>query len=122
MSRYVKKTYFMVEIIMALALLALLAACFAASLRVVDKMDRLFSAETRALMVVDNTVERLSHLSGYDAERIRTIFLDECRAGDITGRNGRLRPLFTAEPGTACMVLLQANDKPMIEVKIKCRP
>jgi len=119
-----KKTkihYFVVtEIVMALGLLMLLFACYFASMKTIDKMDRAFTNDTRALQTVANTVERLDDKKDYRGNDVKRIFMDEFKKSGFSENSG-IAPHVKIDADFTELSLLKANGKPVIEVKIKCQ-
>lgn len=122
MSRKAGEIHFFIlmETVMALGLLMVLAAAFFVSLRTLDRMDRAFTAETRALQTVGNTVERLGQLKHYDAAGIKRVFLDEFGKSGFPGTS-RTGPRFVAGAEYCTLAIIKADGKTVIEVRIKCR-
>ena len=117
----IKIHYFVVtEIVMALGLLMLLSACYFASMKTIDKMDRTFTNDTRALQTVANTVERLDNKKDYRSGDVKRIFMDEFGKSGFAENSGIVPRVSVGDEYTE-LTLLKANGKPVIEVKIKCQ-
>ncbi len=112
--------YLMPEMIFALGLLLILTACFLATTRTIQQMDKSFTSESCGLMVVDNTIERLGHKKQYNIDDVKRIFLDEYDKGGIKDRT-RMIAGFTPVMDGAMLAIIQNNGKPLIEVHIKCQ-
>ena len=110
----------MVEIVVALGLVALLGVCYSASVKTIDRMDRAFTNDARALQTISNTVERLAQKKRYGNDDIRKIFLDEFSKSGFTA-DPKITPLVKTETDGSKLALLRANGKAVIEVKILCR-
>ena len=121
MKKTLKKNYFVcIEAVMALGLLVLLFACYFQSVRSLEAMDRSFSKESRAILVVDNTVERLGARKYYGSREIKKIFLEEFRKGGF-GDNSLIAPKVVVKNDMVKLSVLKANGKAIIEVEVKCR-
>lgn len=113
--------YFVVtEIVMALGLLMLLSVCYFFSMRTIDKMDRAFTDDTRALQTVSNTVERLDNKRQYRGEDVKRIFMDEFKKSGFAINSG-ITPRVKIGADSTELSLLKANGKAVIEVNIKCQ-
>jgi len=112
--------YLMPEMIFALGLLLILTACFLATTKTIQQMDKSFTNESCGLMVVDNTIERLEHKKQYNIDDVKRIFLDEYDKGGIKDRT-KMIAVFTPVNGGAVLAIIQNNGKPLIEVQIKCQ-
>lgn len=121
MKKSGNKNYFVcIEAVMALGLLVLLFACYFQSIRSLEAMDQFFSNESRGLLVVDNTIERLEFKRHYGSKEIKQIFLEEFRKGGF-GDNSKITPRTVIKGDTVELSVLKANGKAIIEVEVKCR-
>ena len=114
----IKKQYTMLEIICALALFAVLTTAFFKSMDTLRKMDRDFTSENRALMVLDNTFERLGAMNDYSSSDVETAFLDEYAKSGLSP--DRISPVCKRHGSSIMLILIKKNGKPLIEVNIKC--
>jgi hypothetical protein len=105
---------------MALGLVVILSLCYFASMKAVDKMDRAFTNDTRALQVVGNTIERLYNKENYTSKDVRNIFMDEFRKGGFSTNSG-ISPKVKMKQDSTVLGLLRANGKAIIEVNIICQ-
>jgi uncharacterized protein (UPF0335 family) len=122
MIRKTAKIHFFIltEMVMALGLMMVLFVCYFTSVKTIDKMDKAFTNDTRALQTVSNTVERLEHKKQYSCDDIKRIFMDEfCKSG--FSENSRIVPYVKINVESADLALIKANGKAIIEVQIKCR-
>lgn len=122
MSREKTKIHYFVltEIVMAMGLMVLLYVCYFASTKTIDKMDKAFTNDTRALQTVSNTVERLKHKIHYSGEEVKRIFMDEFSKSGFA-KNSKIVPRVRINPGSTTLALIKANGKAIIEVRIKCQ-
>ena len=121
MKKVWNKNHFVcIEAVMALGLLVLLFACYFQSIRSLESMDRSFSNESRGLLVIDNTVERLGSKKHYGIKEIKQIFLEEFRKGGF-GDNSLVVPRAVIKNDMVKLSVLKANGKAIIEVDVKCR-
>ena len=109
-----------IEMLMALGLMLLLSVCYFASLKTIDRMDRAFTNDARALQVISNTVERLDRQKHYSPADIKRIFTDEFDKGGFP-ENSKISTNIKAGTDSSTLTILKANGKAIIEVKIKCR-
>jgi hypothetical protein len=109
----------MMEIIFAIGLMALLSACFFASLGTVRDMAGVFTEESRARLVLDNTVERLSGAAGFSPDELRRVFLDEYGKSCLAD-NSALKPEIRRDGACVCPSIIKKNGKPLAELRIKC--
>ncbi len=116
-----KSPYLMVEMIAALGLLMILTTCFFASLKTLNNMDRTFSSEKRALMVADNTLERLANKKNYNSIDVKRIFMDEYQKSGLKNYS-RITPKIEVQDNHTFLVLLKPNGKTFIKVPVKCQP
>ena len=108
----------MLELICAVALLALLSACFFASLKTVRDADVLFTSENRAQLVLDNTVERLAGMRRFTDADLDRIFSDELAKSCLAG-NPKFKAEIRREGSFICPAIMKQNGKAWAEVKIK---
>ncbi len=120
-NKKLKKNHFLLlEIVMAIGLLIILTAGFFGGLKTLKRMDRSFNNERRALMVIDNTLERLQKKKHYDSAGVERIFNDEyAKAGFAP--NSKIKSMIKEEPNQTVLAVLKPNSKPFIEVKIKVK-
>ncbi len=110
----------LIEMTMAIALLLILSAAFYGVWKTIRQMDQTFTSERQAMMVVDNTLERVEGLSDYAPDDVRRIFFDEF------GRSGlpvqlQIRPETILNDQMMILSLCKPNGKNMIEVKINAK-
>ena len=115
-SRY----FLLVEMVMAMALMMILTTGFIAGMTTLRKMDRNISSDQVGLLVIDNTVERLSMKSHYDAAEINRVFMDEYQRSGLTELD-LIQPLARLNAQDARLSMLRRNGTTLIEVTIKCR-
>jgi len=122
MSRKTTKIHYFVltEIVMAMGLMVLLYVCYFASTKTIDKMDKAFTNDARALQTVSNTVERLEHKKHYSGDDIKRIFMDEFSKSGFA-MNSKIVPRVRINPDSTALALVKANGKAIIEVRIKCQ-
>jgi len=117
----IKIHYFLLtEIVMAMGLMMLLYVCYFASTKTIDKMDRAFTNDARALQTVSNTVERLEYKKHYSSAEVKRIFMDEFSKSGFA-KNCAIKPHVRINPDSTSLALLKANGKAIIEVRIKCQ-
>ena len=114
-----RQNYTMLELVAALAVMALLTTCFFASLRSLVDMDKAFSAESRAILVLDNTLERAEFLKSPSSDELKRLFDSEYGKSPLKADDS-IRKSFDYAEGEAHFRILKANGKPLAEVKVKC--
>jgi len=114
------KNFLLLELVMAMALLMILSTAFFASLNTLKRLDLEVSNDRAGLLAVDNTLERLAPLSGYDDALIDRIFHDEFARSGLE-RYNLLRPEVRRYSDHAVIALRRPHGAALIEVTIKCR-
>jgi len=110
----------LLELIFALGLLVLLATCFADSLELVRRQDRWFTEENRALLILDNTLERLTARPVRTLEEAQAIFLDEFRQSGLSA-NPELSPVCNLNQRRLVLEILKQNRKPLAHLEFTCK-
>jgi len=117
----VKIHYFVVtEIVMALGLMMLLYVCYFASTKTIDKMDRAFTNDARALQTMNNTIERLNNKKDYSGIDVKKIFMDEFGKSGFA-MNSQIVAQVKIHADSTALAIIKANGKAIIEVQIKCQ-
>ncbi len=75
----------MTELICAVALLGLVSTCFFMTINGMKKAEANFIREHRAILVLDNTLERIDSLKKSPPEKIKAVFDDEYRKSSLYG-------------------------------------
>jgi hypothetical protein len=122
MSRKKVKIHYFVltEIVMAMGLMVLLYVCYFASTKTIDKMDRAFTNDARALQTVSNTVERLDNKKNYNGVDVKKIFMDEFSKSGFA-KNSQIVPHVRINSESTTLALFKKNGKAIVEVQIKCQ-
>jgi uncharacterized protein (UPF0335 family) len=105
---------------MAMGLMMLLYVCYFASTKTIDKMDRAFTNDARALQTVSNAIERIEHKKHYSGLDVKRIFMDEFSKSGFA-KNCPIKPRVRISPDSTSLALVKANGKAIIEVRIKCQ-
>jgi hypothetical protein len=79
------KYMLMVELLCAVALLGIVSTCFFMTINHMNKAERNFIRENRAILVLDNSLERINALKNATTENIKTIFDDEYQKSSLNG-------------------------------------
>jgi len=117
-TSFSRQSFLMTEIVMALALLMLLSACFIVSLNSLRRWGYDAVADRQALAAVDNTLERLAVMRHYDAAAVRRVFDDELTRSGADSASFQLR--WKGSDAHLILTLLRANGKTLIEVPVPC--
>ena len=112
-------SFVFLEIVAALGMLGLLTACFIGAMRTLMDMNHVYVSETRAILTLDNAVERAAALPKPSAKQLERLFQCEWTKSQLADE-GRLKPVFSNAGGFVEMRILKANGKPLAEVKVKC--
>ena len=115
--RFPSHSFIMVEMVMALALLLILSGAFYGVWRTIRIMDQTFTVERQALMVLDNTSERLEAKPHYSAADVKRIFQDEFARSGIPPQL-KIRPQILDSPNRIILALIRPDGKSLIEVTI----
>ena len=115
-----KNNYTMLELVIAFVLLAVLSSCFIASLHTLYEADRLFVAESRATLALDNTLERFAASGDLSAKNLQRLFDLEYAKSPFSASN-RFRKSFELRDGAAFLRVESFSGKALAEVKIKCK-
>ncbi|HBC88632.1 MAG TPA: hypothetical protein DCZ94_16920 [Lentisphaeria bacterium] len=113
-----KNKYTLMELIFAMGLLAMVAALFSSSAHNLRVMDRNFTRESRALQVLDNSLERISFEKKADFARIKDIFEDEFRRSVLEGDDD-VRKCCEIRNGRAVLEIQRKNGKKIGRIEIK---
>jgi len=114
-----RTNYTMLELIAALGALALLSACFLASLKSLAKMEWISSSENRAILVLDNVLERAESIKKPSAQDIKRVFDSEYSKSPL-GDDSRIHAAFVDSGDKVRLRILKPNGKPLAEVEVKC--
>ena len=107
------------ELTFALALLLLLATGFAGLLEVVVRQQRQFTDENRALLVLDNTLERLAARPSRTFADARAVFLDEFEASGLS-RNPAVTPACEQSRDRLVLAVVKTNRRTLARVEFTC--
>ncbi|HCE44736.1 MAG TPA: hypothetical protein DET40_14435 [Lentisphaeria bacterium] len=114
-----KNKFTLMELIFAMGLLAMVAALFSSSAYNLRIMDRNFTRESRALQVLDNSLERISFEKNADFARIKDIFEDEFKKS-VLECDDEVRKSCEIRNGRAVLEIQRKNGKKMARIEIKC--
>ncbi|MFZ2653425.1 MAG: hypothetical protein WAX69_00785 [Victivallales bacterium] len=113
-----KNKFTMMELVFAMGLLAMVGALFSSSVHNLRIMDRNFTRESRALQVLDNSLERISFEKNADFKRMKDIFEDEFRRSVLEG-DEEVRKSCEIRNGKAVLEIQRKNGKKMARIEIK---
>jgi hypothetical protein len=113
-----KNKYTLIEVVFAMGLLALVAVLFSSSAHNLRIMDRNFTRESRALQVLDNSLERISFEKNADFKRVKDVFEDEFRKSVLEG-DEEVRKSCEIRNGKAVLEIHRKSRKRMAKIEIK---
>jgi len=96
-----------------------LVGCWFSSLHFTRKMQRRFTREHRAVLVLDNVVERLSATSDVDQAAVRRALRLELSRSELGGRQS-LSPLCEVRDGCLNVEILDGGGRPLARTRMKC--
>ncbi|MCK4982119.1 MAG: type II secretion system protein [Victivallaceae bacterium] len=114
-----KKQYFtMIEIIATLAVLAILFSAFAAAINSVYRANKTFISESKAVLVLDNVIERLKGRKNVSTEEIKRVLLNEFQRSDL-GKGKQHLAAGVKRDGNLVISISRVKDKRLLaEVKL----
>jgi len=108
----------MVELLCAVALLGIISTCFFMTINHMDKAEKNFTRENRAILVLDNSLERINALQDATPENIKTIFEDECLKSSLNG-NKKIIPFCEIRKNTIQLSFKDGRNRIVTQVSIK---
>lgn len=109
--------YSLIELVVALFIVAVLFTALFSALRRLNTMDRKFAAKREAVLVFDNTLERLLAEEGYDETKVETILNSEYRKSSLADRDD-IQCRHNIKDGMLTMTILDEREKKLSEVSI----
>lgn len=109
-----RKSFTMLEMVCALVLMAVLIVVFSSISSRLGQARNSFANETRAILAVQNTVQRLKLLKDPDRKSAERIFLQEAEYA------GAFVPRITGSDDSLELALLNQRKNPVVEVRLKC--
>ncbi len=106
------------ELLAAMVILVTLLTCFYATLRGVYRVQKQFEAETMAIVVMNNLVERLDAEETVEAAEVSRIFKDECAKSPIS-RIKEFTPEYKVDGGVITVRILKRNGKNLAGLEFK---
>lgn len=115
--RYIHCSYTLMELVVALFIVAVLFTALFSSLRRMNSMDRKFALKREAVLVFDNTLERLLAENSYDEAKAATILNTEYRKSSLADRAG-IQCQHNVKDGVLTMIILDGKQKKLSEISI----
>jgi|GEM_PF-4838563 type II secretory pathway pseudopilin PulG len=109
-----KRTFTMLEMTCALALTAVLVIVFGSILSKLNQARDSFALETNAVLVIQNTIQRLKLEAEPTRDNARHIFLDEAKSVHT------LEPRIAENENDMRLALLNNRKAIIVEVTLKC--
>lgn len=110
--------YTLMELVCALGLLSMVAVLFSSSVNNLRILDKNFTRESRALQVLDNSLERISFEKNADYKRVSDIFEDEFRKSVLEG-DEEVRKSCELRGGKAVLEIQRKNGKKIAKIEVK---
>ena len=76
----------MLEIVASLVILSILATSFFMTVNNMNSVAKRTVLKSRSILILDNTLERISHLPDRNRKKIEQIFYDEFQKSPIAGK------------------------------------
>lgn len=108
----------MVELLCAVALLGIVSTCFFMTINHMNKAEANFIRENRAILVLDNSLERVKALKSATPEKIKTIFEDEYRKSSLND-NTKITAICEIRKNTIQLSFKDSRNRTVVQVKIK---
>jgi hypothetical protein len=106
-----------VELVGAMAILFLLMGCFYASLNGVRRLERVYWSETRAVVVLNNVLERARVERGAPEQRVADVLREEFSQSELPIS---AQAAVRRDPvrGTMTLGILKDNGKPLAQMDV----
>ena len=111
--------YSMIELIGCLALLSLLLGCFYATLQATNHLERVYSDETAAVVVLASARERLMASPNPTPETAAAILADEARRSGLASRDDLTPRSFSSKPGVVTLSIQRPGGKPLASLEVR---
>jgi type II secretory pathway pseudopilin PulG len=113
-----KKYMLMTELICAIALLGIISACFLTTITYMNKAQANFIRENRAILILDNTLERVKSFNHTSPEKIKIIFEDEYQKSSLNG-NKKITPVCEILQNKTRLSFKDTRNRTVTEITIK---
>ncbi|MEI6423472.1 MAG: hypothetical protein WCP55_14720 [Lentisphaerota bacterium] len=113
-----KHRYTLLELVCAIGLLAMVSVLFSSAVHNLRILDKNFTRESRALQVLDNSLERISFEKNADFKRINDIFEDEYKRSVLEG-DEEVRKSCELRNGKAVLEIQRKNGKKIAKIEVK---
>jgi len=107
--------YTVIELAVAVGILTTVIGCFALTMRGIHEMEKLFQMETKAIVLLNNTIERLEAQEKRDINSVRWILNDEFKKNSMSSG---LTPICKIENAKILICVTKKNGKPVAELKL----
>ena len=112
------KYMMMLELVCAVAILAIISTAFFMTMNMMNKAESNFVQKHRALFVLDNTLERIEFMDDRTPEKVKKIFDDEYSRSQLYGVK-RVTPLFKVENGLTELGFVDDKNRTICSVSVK---
>ena len=114
------RRYMLLEMIVAFGLLVVISSALIGVLRMMSRVDRKFTDEHRAVLALDNLVERLHAEKHYDEAKIKKYFAEEFNNGGLK-KSSQLHWKIVKKPGKVRVSVLNMKNREQAGVDIPCQ-
>jgi len=113
-----KKYMLMTELICAIALLGIISTCFLTTVSYMNKAQANFIRENRAILILDNTLERVKSFQHISPEKIKKIFEDEVKKSSLNG-NKKITPICEFFKNKTRLSFKDTHKRTIVDITIK---
>ena len=113
-----KQGFALLEVVAALGILVMLFGFFYTALNGMYQIQDVYQAESRAVILLNNTVERCNAEKKLSHDIVSSIFLDEFQKSDLFYQEG-FSPVCKEEKNFSILSVMKENGKPLAELKFK---
>jgi hypothetical protein len=118
-ERFLQIRYFMMtELLCAVAILAVVTTSFFMIVNGMSRAENNFTATNRAILVLDNTLERIAPLKRRTADKIKSIFYDEYSKSSING-NRKVSPKCEIRKNSVQLSVEDKKKRTIVKITVK---
>ena len=114
------RRYTLLEVMAAVFVIAFVAVATASAINFLKRSDVETGQQCRALLAMDNSLERIAAAGKCDSRKAAQIFNDEFSKSGLAGMKGVLPPQAKLEGKTLVLRASTEKGKVLAEVKLKC--
>lgn len=117
--RWQRQMFSLLELTVALALLGVLITAFLGAMKGVYRMKKKVTVENRAILVIDNTLERVAAHRNCSVKQLRDIFREEFQHSCLS-QDPSVKTDIRLRNDEAVISVIKKN-KSVVEVTVPCR-